>query len=140
VGRLSIHLDDPEKLRGTTDDILLEDADLLLVPQQPTSVTVIGAVRNSASIIYQKDQNAQFYIDRAGGARREADVDQTYIVKPDGTALASFVKVRKVEPGDAIVVPLSAEAKIHALPLVKDLAVILGNIFIPIGVIGGLFK
>ncbi len=140
LGRLSVHPDVPEKLQGTPNDIMLEDGDSLLIPQQPTSVTVIGAVRNSTSIIYEKDQNPEYYINRAGGTRREADVEQTFILKPDGTAVASFVKMRKVEAGDAIVVPLSSEAKIRTIPLIRDLATIAGQALIPVGVIGGLLK
>jgi polysaccharide export outer membrane protein len=140
VGRLSVHMDDPDRLAGTPTDILLEDGDALFVPQQPTSVLVVGAVRNSTSLLYQKDQNAQFYIDQAGGTRREADIDQTYILKPDGTTVASFVKLRKVEVGDTVVVPLSTEAKYQTIPLIRDVATIVGQIFLPIGVIGGLLK
>jgi protein involved in polysaccharide export with SLBB domain len=140
LGRISVRLETPEKLQGTPDDVLLEHGDSLFIPQQPTSVLVIGAVRNSISILHKEDENIEYYIARAGGPTREADLDQTYILKADGSALASFVKLRKIEPGDAIVVPISTEPRIRTIPLLKDLATIAGGFAIPFGVIVGLYR
>jgi protein involved in polysaccharide export with SLBB domain len=140
LGRLAIKVDSPEKLKGTPYDILLEDGDSLFIPQQPTYVLVLGAVRASTSILYKENENIEYYITQAGGPTREADLDQGYILKADGSALASFVKLRKVEPGDAIVVPVSTEPRYRTIPLVKDLATIIGQFAIPFGVIAGLLK
>jgi protein involved in polysaccharide export with SLBB domain len=140
LGRLSIRLDTPEKLKGTPDDILLETADSLFVPQNPTSVLVVGAVRNSASILYKEGENTEYYTNQAGGPRPEAEVKDTYILKADGTAVASFVKMRKLDPGDAVVVPISTEGKIQWAIFLKDWFTIVAQAFIPIGVIGGLLK
>jgi protein involved in polysaccharide export with SLBB domain len=139
-GRLAIRLDEPAGLEGTTDDILLENADSLHVPQLPTSVLIIGAVRNSTSILWRNKQNAEYYIGRAGGATREADVTQTYILKADGSAVASFVKLRDIEPGDAIVVPISTEPRIRTLPLIKDLATIVSGFALPFATIYSLLR
>ena len=140
LGRLAIRVDWLEKLKGTPDNILLEDGDSLFIPQQPTSVLIVGAVRSSTSILYKENENIEYYIARAGGATREADLDQTYILKADGSALASFVKLRNIEVGDTIMVPVSTEPRYRTIPLVKDLAITLGQIAIPFGVIGGLLK
>ncbi len=140
LGRLSIHMDSPDKFKGTRDDILLEDKDSLYVPQQPTSVLVLGAVRNSTAVMYEDKESSEFYIARAGGITREADADQTYILKPDGTALSSFVKVRDIEAGDTIVVPASTEPKVRTMPFMKDIATILGGFALPVAAIGALYK
>jgi protein involved in polysaccharide export with SLBB domain len=140
LGRLSIRLDTVEKLKGTEHDILLEDGDSLSIPQQPTSIFIVGAVRNSASVLHKEGENIEYYISQAGGARAGAEVKETYILKADGTAVASFVKLRKLEPGDAVVVPISTEAKIQWVPFIKDMLTILAQAAIPIGVIAGLLK
>jgi protein involved in polysaccharide export with SLBB domain len=140
VGRLAVRVDSPEKLKGTPDDILLEDRDSLFIPQQPTSVLIVGAVRASTSILHKENENIDYYIGRAGGPTREADLDQTYILRADGSALASFAKLRKIEAGDTIVVPISTEPKYRTIPLMKDLATIVGQIAIPFGVIGALLR
>lgn len=140
LGRLSVRLDSPEGFKGTPNDILLEDGDSLAVPQQPTSVLVIGAVRNSASILFKDGENTEYYISQAGGTRPEAEVKQTYILKADGTAVASFVKLRNLEPGDAVVVPISIETRIQWIPFLRDMFTIAAQAVIPIGVIGGLLR
>jgi polysaccharide biosynthesis/export protein len=140
VGRLAINLESPETLKGTPNDIFLEPGDSLVVPLHMTSVLVVGAVRNSTSILYKEGENADYYINLAGGPRPEAEVKETYILKADGTAVASFVKMRKLEPGDAVVVPISREGKIQWVPFLRDMFTIVAQAIIPIGVIGGLLK
>ena len=54
--------------------------------------------------------------------------------------MAGFVKLRKIEPGDAIVIPISTEPRYRTIPLIKDLATIVGQIAIPFGVIGALLR
>jgi len=140
LGRLTIRLDEPARLVGSPDDIEMEDGDTLHIPQRPTSVSILGAVRYATAILYQPEENIEYYLARAGGATRQADLEQAYILKPDGIALASFVKMRKVEAGDAIIVPVSTEGKIPTIMWVKDITTIIGNIALPFGVIAGLFK
>jgi protein involved in polysaccharide export with SLBB domain len=140
VGRLAIHIESLEKLKGSPDDILLEDGDSLFIPQQPSSVAILGAVRSPTSVLYKEKENIDYYVARAGGATREADLDQTYILMADGSAVASFVKLRNIGPGDTIVVPVSTEPRYRTIPLVKDLVTIVGQFAIPVGVIAALLK
>jgi protein involved in polysaccharide export with SLBB domain len=138
LGRLAIHIEPLDKLSGSPDDILLEDGDALFIPQQPTSVAVIGAVRNATAVLHKDKENMEYYINRAGGTTREADVDQIFIVKADGSAVASFVPLRYVEAGDTIVVPISTEPKVRTVPLLKDLATIVAGFAVPVGVIAAI--
>ncbi len=140
LGRVAIHLEPVEKLKGSPDDIVLEDGDSLFIPQQPTSVAVLGAVRNATAVLYKEKENMEYYINRAGGPTPEADVDQIYIIKPDGSAVASFVPLRYVEVGDTIIVPISTEPKIRTIPLIKDIATIVAGFAVPVGVIAAIAK
>jgi protein involved in polysaccharide export with SLBB domain len=140
LGRLAIHVESPEKLKGSPDDILLEDGDSLFIPQQPTSVAILGAVRNSTAVLHKEKENIEYYVNRAGGPTREADVDEIYIIKADGSALSSFVPLRHVEAGDTIVVPISTEPRIRTLPLLKDIATIVAGFAVPVGVIAAIAK
>jgi protein involved in polysaccharide export with SLBB domain len=138
LGRLAIHIESLDKLKGSPDDILLEDGDSLFIPQQPTAVAIIGAVRNATAVLYKEKENMEYYINRAGGSTRDADVDQIFIVKADGSAVASFVPLRYVEAGDTIVVPISTEPKVRTIPLLKDLATIVAGFAVPVGVIAAI--
>ncbi len=139
LGRLVVKVDSPERLEGTPSDIPLEEGDQLIIPKQPSSVLVIGSVRNSAAVVYEDGRDVGYYLNRVGGLNKEADKDELYIVKADGSAVSAFLKLRKVEAGDIIVAPAKAEAKVHTLPAIKDVATILGQFALTAGVLGALF-
>jgi polysaccharide biosynthesis/export protein len=139
LGRLVVKVDSPERIEGTPSDIPLEDGDQLMVPKQPSSVLVIGSVRNPAAVVYEDGRDVEYYLNRAGGLNKEADKDEIHVVKADGSATAGFLKLRKVEAGDIIVAPAKVDAKVRTLPTVKDIATILGQFALTAGVLGALF-
>jgi protein involved in polysaccharide export with SLBB domain len=140
LGRVAIRLDDAV-LKDRAWDIELEDGDTLHIPPQPRSVLVLGAVRNSTALLFTGVQERpEFYIAKAGGATREADLDQMYILKPDGSTIASFPKVYNVEAGDTIIVPLSTEPRYRTLPVLRDIATILTGFALPFATIVALLK
>ncbi len=53
--------------------------------------------------------------------------DGVYVVKPDGSTVASFVRVRDVEPGDVIVAQPQTEMKVRTRSVIKDIAQIFGS-------------
>jgi protein involved in polysaccharide export with SLBB domain len=127
VGRMVVRLDDPAKLRGTAEDIVLVDGDRLHIPEPPSSVLVIGAVRTSTSVVHRPGSDIMYYINRVGGFSREADKNETHIVKADGSALSGFANIRTVDPGDTIIVPRSEESKIRWLPTIRDGFSVMGS-------------
>jgi protein involved in polysaccharide export with SLBB domain len=140
LGRVAIHLDDAI-LQTKNWDIELEDGDTLYIPHQPKSVLVLGAVRNSTALLHTGlAERPDFYVAQAGGVTREADLDQMYILKPDGSTISSFPKVYNVEAGDAIVVPLSTEPKYRTLPTLRDIATILIGFALPFATVAALLK
>lgn len=101
-GRIVLHLADPEKLKNSDSDLVLEDGDMVYIPKHPEVVSVLGEVNNPGTTIYQKGKSLKYYVDKVGGFTRNADKKYTYIIKPDGTATgrSSFIS-----EGDAIIVP-----------------------------------
>jgi protein involved in polysaccharide export with SLBB domain len=118
---------------------VLVDGDRLHVPEPPSSVLVIGAVRTSTSVVYRPGSDIKYYINRVGGFSKEADEDETHIVKADGSAIASFAKVRTVEPGDTIMVPPKEEEKIRVLPTVRDVMQAVGSAILSFAALAVLF-
>jgi len=127
LGRVIIRLDELEKLEGTTNDLVLQHGDSINIPPRPSTVMVIGSVRRSTAIIHEEEEDLQYYLNRAGGLTEEAAEDQIYLLKGDGSALAGFVKLRNIDPGDVIIVPPTTEAKIEWLSLLRDLTGIIGQ-------------
>ena len=91
---------------------------------------VVGSVRNSTAVTWQKGRNGDYYLDQTGGLTKEADKDEIYVIKPDGSTVASFVRVRDVEPGDVVMVPPSTEVKVRTRSVIKDIAQIIGGLAI----------
>lgn len=125
LGRIVIRLDDIEKFEGSQDDLVLQNGDSLTIPREPAEVMVLGSVRNPTSFIYKKGKNIQYYLNRGGGFSKTADKKEIYLLKADGSALIGFLKLRDIDPGDAIIVPPKIE--IRDWTWIKDVATIAGQ-------------
>ncbi len=127
VGRMVVRVDQPDKLKNTANDVLLEDGDALRIPEPPASVLVIGSVRVSTSVQYKDGMGAEYYIGRVGGYSKEADKKEVTIVRADGSAVSGFTNVRTVEPGDTILVPPKEEEKVRTFSMFRDIATVIGQ-------------
>jgi len=139
VGRMVVHLDRPDRLKGSENDVVLIDGDTLNVPEPPDSVLVIGAVRNSTSVQHKEGAGVDYYINRVGGYSKEADKKEAHLVKADGSAISSFTNIRTVEPGDTVIVPPKEEEKVRTLPTVRDIAQTIGAALLGIAALAVLF-
>lgn len=139
LGRVVIKLDQLERLERSPTNILLEEGDTLTIPQQPSSVLVLGSVRNSTSILHKEKEGIEYYLSRAGGLSREADQKEIHIVKADGSAVSNFTMLRTVEPGDTIIVPPMAEVKVRLLPIARDIITIIGQTALTIAALAVIF-
>jgi polysaccharide biosynthesis/export protein len=134
VGRLVIDLprleDSP---MGSTYDVVLRGGDTLAVPRYQQQVTVIGEVQTATSHLYNPRLTRDDYIGLSGGLTRRADRNKIYVVRANGSVLASegsrwFERSQTtIKPGDTIVVPLDTE-HIPALPLWTQVTQIIYNL------------
>lgn len=133
VGRLVIDL--PRLMReslGSEDDVVLRDGDELMVPKFEQEVTVIGEVQSNTSHLYRSNLTRDDYIRLSGGLTRQADARKIYVVRANGSVVASsslhfFREGSSVEirPGDTIVVPINTER----LPPLPEWQAITGIIY-----------
>src|SRR5437016_4105350 len=139
IGRLVINL--PRLLRspiGSASDVIVRDGDELLVPKFQQEVTVIGEVQTVTSHLYRPGLSRDDYISLSGGETPRADRDRIYVVRADGSVVASGgarwfrsgSNVR-IEPGDTVVVPLNAE-HLPPIPLWQAVTQILYNVSIAV--------
>jgi protein involved in polysaccharide export with SLBB domain len=143
-GRLLIRITSQEELKRSSSDVELRGGDSLYVPGDPDAVNVMGQVYNPISVIFTPHEDVGYYLDRVGGPTTEAEEDDIYLVRMDGTVVSrkqssgflffkSFMG-RPVESGDTIIVPQRYE-RIAWMREVKDIATILGQIALTAGVI-----
>jgi polysaccharide export outer membrane protein len=124
-GRVVIKMKSLEELEGSLEDLGLEEGDYLIMPQRPTTVTIVGAVRMPTSLVYQEGFGLDDYVRQVGGMTSDADKKGMYLLRADGSVEASYAKFKVIAPGDSIVVPQSTEPKIRAIPFWQSMAVIL---------------
>jgi protein involved in polysaccharide export with SLBB domain len=115
LGRLVIDL--KGILDKKLDDIALKDQDQLIIPEYQQAVTVVGEVQRPATHLYDRQNNANDYIDLSGGVKRKADEKGIYVVKANGSVALlgrpGWFKYRStnIEMGDAIIVPLDIDRR-----------------------------
>ena len=86
------------------DDVALLDGDQITIPVVPTTVSVLGAVMNPTTILFNPGHSSGYYINRAGGFTSHSDHRRTIIVRANGEVLR-MRSIRKIERGDIILVP-----------------------------------
>lgn len=137
TGRVIVNISPLKKFEGSVTDIELEGGDTLYIPRRPGTVNVLGEVYNPTSIVYVPDKSARYYIQKVGGITGNAEKDNIYIIKADGSIVGRnemsrfhlswdaeekwFVS-RKIsgyplEAGDAIIIP----PRLKSLALKKNM-------------------
>lgn len=130
LGRMVVRVDVPDKLEQTPDDLVLEPGDQLEIPSLPTTVSVLGSVRNPTALLYRDGAEPSAYVRVAGGLTSDADWEGAYLLKTDGSAVSLYAApagfgsgghppfdLPRVEAGDAIVVPPRVEMRTRPLPM-----------------------
>ncbi len=142
TGRIALELEPFDRFKGSPYDIALEEGDELYIPENPAQVQVIGAVYNQTSFIYFPESAVSDYLKMAGGFTGNADEDEMYILKVNGTAVSKRnssgwmggFNSKRVDPGDTVVVPEKVE-KVIWLREFKDITQILYQIAVTAGVL-----
>lgn len=144
-GRMAITLKPVAQFKDSSSDLVLDEGDVLIIPEQPQQIQVIGAVFNQTAFIFDNKTTVAKYLDKAGGLTEDANEDALYILKVDGTAYSkrqntgfwfwkTALKSSVLDPGDTIVVPEQLD-KIFWLREVKDMTQILYQMAVTAGVL-----
>ena len=115
IGRLVVDLN---KNLSTSNNIILEAGDRILIPNVSQTVTVIGETQQNTSHIYRTGLTQKDYINLSGGLSRRADKKLIYVVRANGqvniNSYSRWLNRRKnikIEPGDTIIVPTKIDAE-----------------------------
>jgi len=112
LGRVIVKMDTVERLKGTANDIVLEDGDLIAIPRISSVVSILGEVYDSKSVLFEDGRTASYYINKVGGLNKSADRSSLYVIRCDGTVLSSErnnIFDTQVARGDTIFVPQRIE-------------------------------
>lgn len=95
--------------------ITVEDNDRIVIPSRPSTVSVVGAVYNSGSFVFDPKRKVGDYLKMAGKGKPNADMHHAFVLRADGTVVPrssvngafagdKFASLH-LYPGDQIVVP-----------------------------------
>ncbi len=90
---------------ASAGETLLEDGDVLRLPEMSNVVLVSGEVLMPNALIYDQDVSIDAYIRRAGGYTQGADKARVLIVRQDGSVVEAVPNARTVlAAGDEVMV------------------------------------
>ncbi|MGB0833777.1 MAG: SLBB domain-containing protein [Psychrobium sp.] len=140
VGRMVVSLSRND--RSKHNDLIVEDGDMLLIPSQKQTVTVVGEVQHASTHFYENGISFEEYITKAGGIKQRADDSRAYIIRANGSVVIPkgslwFSAKAQIQPGDTIVVPLDTEYKDN-LTLWSQVTSIVYNVAVAVRAVQGL--
>ena len=107
---LDIIANEPDK------DTILENGDRIIIPQMTQQVYIQGEVSNTGAARYTPGKNINYYINTSGGALDTADLENIYVIHPNGETInlgnrsrLSFIfeddNIELIYPGSIIYIP-----------------------------------
>lgn len=113
TGRVVLGVPPDAKDINVLPELELENGDSLYIPPRPATIAIVGAVYNrDTAFIYDRRKSIGDYLQLAGGPTRNADDNEIYVVRADGSILSEsqgglFSSVTRLAalPGDTIIVP-----------------------------------
>ena len=135
IGRQVVTIDDYSLQSDPKLDFTLQDGDTIFIPKKSSSISVVGEVLNSSTLLYREELSIQDYIDLSGGTTEGADLSRIFIILPNGQSLIYKRKlfqnnlVNQLLPGSTIVVSRDPDPynwlKLTSIltPILSDLAI-----------------
>ena len=99
---------------GSEYDLVLREGDVLDVPKLNNTVKVNGAVMMPNTVGYLSGENANYYLDQAGGYALNAKKSKKFVIYMNGQV--ARIKGRskdKIEPGCEIIVPSKKNKRVN---------------------------
>lgn len=99
---------------GSEYDLVLREGDVLSVPKLNNTVKVNGAVMMPNTVGYLSGENANYYLDQAGGYALNAKKSKKFVIYMNGQV--ARIKGRskdKIEPGCEIIVPSKKNKRVN---------------------------
>ncbi|MEP7933823.1 SLBB domain-containing protein, partial [Vibrio parahaemolyticus] len=114
LGRMVVQLDRILKDERSAD-FMLEDGDFLFVPTFRNTVSIMGEVQVPITYLLDNKLDVDDYLNKAGGAKKQADEDRIFVVRADGSVYKPTSGYwfgnnhEELKAGDTIVVPIDTD-------------------------------
>jgi len=114
--------------QDSTQDIIMRDGDLIVIPKNQNTVLVLGQVPRPGHQQYVAGENYKFYVRRAGGITNKAKRNKIRIIKAGSK---NWIKPSKttIQPGDMVWVPRKRDVAFDTyIEWMAKIAQILGSV------------
>ncbi|HHG3513803.1 TPA: SLBB domain-containing protein [Vibrio parahaemolyticus] len=114
LGRMVVQLNRILKDESSAD-FMLEDGDFLFVPTFRNTVSIMGEVQVPITYLLDNKLDVDDYLNKAGGAKKQADEDRIFVVRADGSVYKPTSGYwfgnnhEELKAGDTIVVPIDTD-------------------------------
>ncbi|EJG1730868.1 TPA: SLBB domain-containing protein [Vibrio parahaemolyticus] len=114
LGRMVVQLNRILKDERSAD-FMLEDGDFLFVPTFRNTVSIMGEVQVPITYLLDNKLGVDDYLNKAGGAKKQADEDRIFVVRADGSVYKPTSGYwfgnnhEELKAGDTIVVPIDTD-------------------------------
>lgn len=114
LGRMVVQLNRILKDEHSAD-FMLEDGDFLFVPTFRNTVSIMGEVQVPITYLLDNNLDVDDYLNKAGGAKKQADEDRIFVVRADGSVYKPTSgywfgnNKEELKAGDTIVVPIDTD-------------------------------
>ncbi len=106
MNRIVLDMDKIVTTKGEKGNVTMQNGDIVFIPEIPTGISVLGAVGSNGTIRFERGKNVKYYIQKAGNFTNQANKGETKLIKADGQVYSGGGTLgKKVEIGDAIVIP-----------------------------------
>ena len=128
-------LDNP----GSTFDFVVQEGDLLVVPELQSTVKIGGDVLFPNTVVYVPGKKLKYYIEQAGGYGEKARKNKAYVVYMNGS-VAKATNKTIIEPGCQIIVPSKPDDAGFDWTKVLSIATTLGSLASMTAAVVAIFK
>ena len=141
---ISVDLNTALSNPGNSENLILEDGDVLTISRSSNLVKISGEVYNPTIIPYKTGKNLKYYIEQAGNFTPYARKTGSLVIYPDGKAASVkhflfFKSYPSVTPRSEVFVPQKSKRNAPGLS-VGELALIVSSLAVIANVIINLKK
>ena len=133
-GRIVVNLLDDTSLNLNQ----IKDGDELIIPENNNVVYIYGEVSSEGAVMFDQNQDLDFFVDKSGGFKKSADLSSIYVLHPNGES-ELYSKKRnifesspkneiKIYPGSIIYVPRKLDNATPRRLAAQAYIAILGNL------------
>lgn len=109
---IGINLEEALANPGSDADLVLEEGDIIFVPEYRNTVKISGNVLYANTVTYDSKMSVKDYIRMAGGYGHKSKKSRTYVVYMNGTVdKARKLNKKSIQPGCEIIVPQKRQGK-----------------------------